>query len=258
MAAMKETNFFSGPPNDVPYPPGAKRIKHLAEYERLFDPGFRVRGETSPNYTAYPLRQGTPARIKQVIPDAKLIYLVRDPVARTLSHFHHRVSVAGERRSLAAAFGNLSDPASPYIWPSFYALQLEQYLQYFEQEQILIVDQADLMSSRQATLRRIFAFLSVDDSHTSQEFDKEINTGEERRTYTKFILLIRWAQATPLQRLPRALRITLRSWFERMVSRPLDAPTLDYDLRIRLQELYAADVNCLREMTGKEFPTWSI
>jgi hypothetical protein len=258
MATMKETNFFSGPPNGVPYPPGAKRIERLDEYERLFDPAFRVRGETSPNYTAFPLRHGTPERIKQTIPDVRLIYLVRDPVARTVSHFHQRVSAAGEHRSLADALGDLGDPESPYIWPSYYALQLEQYLQCFEQDQIMIVDQSDLLSNRQATLRDIFAFLSVDDSVVSKSFHEEINTGAERRTYTKFILLIRWAQATPLQRLPRGLRVTLRDWYERVVSRPLASPILDDGLRLRLQELYADDTARLREITGKAFPAWSV
>ncbi len=258
MAAMKETNFFSGPPNDAPYPPGAKRIKHLDEYETLFDPALKARGEASPNYTAFPRRLGTPDRIKQIIPDAKLIYLVRDPVARTISHFHHRVSTEGERRSLGEALSDLSDPYSPYTCPSFYASQLDQYLLHFTQEQILVVDQAELLSNRQATLREIFTFLGIDNSIVSEHFHEEINTGEERRTYSKFILLVRWARATPLQRAPRGLRVALRNSFERIVSQPLEAPKPDDELRTRLQKLYAEDVARLREMTGKAFPTWSV
>lgn len=258
MAAMKETNFFSGPPNGVPYTPGAKRIRRLDEYEELFDPAFGVRGEASPHYTAFPRRQGTPERIKQIIPDAKLIYLVRDPVARTVSHFYHRVSTEGERRSLQDALNNLSDVYSPYTCPSFYASQLDQYLEHFGQGQILVIDQADLMSNRQATLREVFAFLSVDESFVSRRFHDEMNTGTEHRTYSRFRFLIRWARASPLQRLPRGFRVALRKSAERLVSRPLEAPMLDDDLRIRLQELYASDVARLREMTGRTFPTWSV
>lgn len=258
MATMKETNFFSGPPNGFPYTPGAKRIKHLDEYEKLFDPSFGVRGETSPNYTAFPLRQGTPERIKQIVPDAKLIYLVRDPVARIVSHFHHRVSTEGEHRSLPDALSNLLDPYSPYTCPSFYASQLDQYLQHFPQEQILIIDQADLLSNRHTTLREIFAFLSIDRSIASQQFREEINTGEERRTYSNLRYLIRWGRASPLQRLPRNFRVAVRQSFERLMSKPLEAPVLDDALRIRLQELCADDVARFRKLTGKTFPSWSI
>lgn len=258
MATMKETNFFSGSPNGIPYTPGAKRIERLDEYEQLFDPEYAVRGETSPNYTAFPRRRGTPERIRQTVPDVKLVYLVRDPVARVVSHFHHRVSTEGERRSLSDALGDLSDPYSPYTCPSFYASQLEQYLQHFAHEQLLVIDQADLMSERQATLREIFAFLSVDDTLVSRRFHEEINTGEERRTYSKSVFLVRWARSSPLQRLPRGVRVGLRRSLERLASRPLQAPVLDDDLRIRLQELYADDAARLRELTGKAFSTWSV
>lgn len=255
---MKETDFFSGPPNDFPYATGAKRIESLDEYERLFDSTFEARGEASPNYTSYPRRPGTPERIKEVIPDAKLVYLVRDPVARTLSHYHHRVSTEGEHRSIRDALGDFSDPNSLYTCPSFYALQLEQYLRHFRQDQILLIDQADLLANRQATLRETFAFLSVDDSFLSPRFSEEVNTGKERRTYSNFIILVRRAQASPLQRLPRGFRLAMRHAVERIVSRPLEAPALDDDLRLRLQELYAADVARLRQLTGRAFPTWSV
>ncbi len=258
MPAMKETDFFSGPPNGFPYAKGAKRIKSLSEYEKLFDSAIEARGEASPNYTAYPRRPGTAERIREIVPDAKLIYLVRDPIARTVSHYHHRVSTEGEDRSLREALRDLSDPFSPYTSSSFYALQLEQYLEHFPQEQIMVIDQADLLAARQATLREIFAFLSVDDSFISPKFDEEVNTGRERRTYSNFIVLVRLAQASPLQRLPRRFRLAMRHAVEGVVSRPLEPPALDEDLRLKLQELYADDVARLRHLTGKTFTTWSV
>ena len=258
MPTMKETNFFSGPPKGVPYATGAKRIKRLAEYERLFDPEIVARGETSPNYAAHPLRPDVPKRIKDIIPDVKLIYSVRDPVARTVSHYHHRVSTEGERRSLEEALGDLSNIESPYICASFYALQLEQYLKYFHQDQIMVIDQADLYAQREETLREIFAFLSIDPNFISPHFDDEINTKSDRRTYSRGIILVRLARATPIQRLPRRVRVAMRDAFEGLVSKPLAVPSLDNELRLRLQELYVDDVSRLRELTGKTFSTWSI
>ncbi|MGA7703817.1 MAG: sulfotransferase [Solirubrobacteraceae bacterium] len=259
MPVIKETNFFSGPADGIPYPPGSKRIEDLKTYEQLFDPTYRVRGEASPCYTLYPRRKGTPERISALMPEAKLIYLVRDPVARALSQYHFSVSVEAERRSVHEALKDLSDPNSLYTCPGFYAVQIEQYLHYFRQDQILVVDQADLLARRRDTLQEMFAFLEVDSSFVSPVFDEEKNTGDEQRTYSKFIVLQRRAQASPLvHRLPRRLRRFARQSIEKVVSRPLEKPILDDDLQHHLRAVYSSDVTRLRELTGKRFPTWSL
>ena len=258
MPVFKELNFFSGPPGDFPYPAGSRRIETLAKYEKLFDPAIKVRGEASPNYTVYPQRAGVPERIKDLIPGAKLIYLVRDPVARTVSQYQLHVSSVGERRSLSDALGDLLDPYSLYTCPSFYAKQLDQYLRWFSQENILVIDQADLLRSRQSTLREIFTFLSVDDSFISPQFQEEMNTSKEHRSHSVFDVIIERARTSPLIRLPRGLRVFLRRSVENLVSRPLEPPTLTDDLRDRLKNLYADDVQRFRELTGKTFSIWSV
>lgn len=254
---MKETNFFSGPPEGIPYPPGSRRIEDLEEYERLFDDAYNMRGEASPCYTLYPRRKGVPERIKELVPDIKLIYLVRDPVDRAMSQYHFSVSVEDERRSLREALTDVDDPNSLFTCPGFYAAQLERYLLHFPQEHILVVDQAELRAERQGTLREIFAFLGVDDSFVSPLFDDEFNAGEERRKYSRFVILHRRMQASA-QRLPQGLRRFLRRSIEHVVSRPLQPPALDEDVRTHLQELYAPDVERLRELTGKSFSSWSL
>jgi hypothetical protein len=257
MASVKETNFFSGPPNGVPYPVGLKRIERLTEYEQLFDPAFAVRGEASPSYTVYPRREGVPERIKELIPAAKLIYLVRDPISRVISQYDHHVSFENERRSLEDAL-DLSDPLGRYTGPSFYAAQLDRYLQHFPLEDILVVDQADLLADRRTTLREVFSHLGVDESFDSQSFDSEMNTGDQLRSYSPFVVLVRYARATPLQLLPRGLRVFLRQAVSQAVSRPLERSVLSEDLRSQLRELYADDTRRLRELTGKPFSTWSL
>jgi sulfotransferase family protein len=254
---MKETNFFSGPPEGIPYPPGSRRIEHLDEYERLFDDAYKMRGEASPCYTLYPRRKGVPERIKALLPDAKLIYLVRDPVARAVSQYHFSVSVENEKRSLREALSDVNDQYSLYTCPGFYAVQLERYLANFPQKNVLVIDQADLYSERQVTLREIFGFLEVDESFVSPLFNDEFNAGDERRTYSRFMILHRRTQAAA-QRLPRGVRRFLRRSIERTVSRPLEPQALDDDLRTRLQEMYAPDVARLRELTGKSLSSWSL
>jgi hypothetical protein len=264
LPAMKETNFFSGPPEGIPYPPGSKRIERLKDYEGLFDSEFEVRGEASPCYALYPRRKGVPERIKDVVPGAKLIYLVRDPIDRAVSHYRFRVAVEDERRSLCEALTDFSDPCSLYTCAGSYAAQLERYLRHFDDKRILVVDHADLLANRQGTLREIFAFLSVDEAFTSSRFDDEANVSKELLTYSYFVVLHRRVQASPilqqlvLQRLSPGRRRALRRSIQRVWSQPLAPPELDDDTRDRLHELYADQVDRLRALTGKTFPTWSV
>ena len=261
MTAVKETNFFAGPPSGKPYAKGAERVSRLDEYERLFDPAVSVRGEASPSYTMYPRRKGVPERIEEVVPEAKFIYLVRDPIDRLLSHYHHSLSVDGRRQSLREALGDYRDPECPFTCPGFYASQLDRYLRHFPQERILVVDQTDLRERRAATLREVFGFLAVEESFVSPQFEREMNAGRDLRTHSSAVVLLRRARTRvgPLWRsLPVGVRRSIRASVHRLAGRPLEPPSLDEALRAELQELYADDAARLRTLTGKPFASWSV
>jgi hypothetical protein len=255
MSANKEPNFFSGPENGIPY---QNRVSDLKEYERLFDPTVGVRGEASVGYANYPRRKGVPERIKESVPDAKFIYLVRDPIARTVSQYHHRVA-EGERRSLREALSDLSDPYSVYICPSLYATQIGRYLNHFDEERMLVVDQTDLLADRRSTLQQIFAFLSVDPTVDSSRFDEELNTNREHRIYPPGYKRLRGPVAPAAVRwIPRSVRRPVRRSLERMLMRPVEKSELDPETRGRLEERYRGEVERLRSLTGKPLSSWSI
>jgi hypothetical protein len=256
MSSVKEPNFFAPHLNPVDEP---RRISSIDQYERLFDPAMAVRGEASTPYTEYPLRQGVPERIKELVPEARFIYVVRDPVARTVSHYDHLVAAQGERRSLAETLGDLSDPRTPPICASMYSLQLELYLRHFAQERVLIVDQADLHADRRATLREVFGFLGVDDAFDSPRFDDEFLKGNDHHVYppgfARFVELrviphLRWVS-------PKARHLMRRS-VERGLLPRLEPSELDEKLRARLQEYFAPEVARLRALSGMGFSSWSV
>jgi hypothetical protein len=256
MSVEKEPNFFSGPENGIPYPAG--RISRLDEYEALFDSAVGVRGEASVGYTNHPRRAGVPERINELVPEAKFIYLVRDPIARAVSQYHYRVAVEGERRSLRAALSDF-DPYSVYVAPSRYATQIDLYLAHFPQERMLVLDQVDLLADRRSTLRQIFAFLSVQESVDSSRFDDELNTQSGQRVHPRGYARLRGAVAPVASRwIPGGARQSLRHAVERVLMPAVEPSTLDDDLRARLRELYADEVERLRTLTGKAFSTWSI
>jgi hypothetical protein len=255
MSAVKEPSYFAPTLDTLEV---KLHVGSLQRYEQLFDPDVAVRGEASTNYAEYPFREGVPEAIAELVPEAKFIYLVRDPVERTVSHFRHIVANGSERRSLTQALSDLEDPRSPWICASLYALQLELYLRIFPAERMLVVDQADLLSDRSSTLREIFAFLDVDEGFQSEQFEDELLKGSEHRSYPLGLARFIEHQVRPRSAwISPATRRLLRRYVEVALPR-LQTESLDEQLRASLQQFYAGEVAHLRSLTGKTFPTWSV
>ncbi|HSS42508.1 MAG TPA: sulfotransferase [Solirubrobacterales bacterium] len=259
MSAVKETNFFAGPPGEYPFPVG--QVESRDEYEALFDPAYAVRGEASPSYASAPRRDGVPARIKDLVPEARFVYLVRDPISRTVSQFQMLVAEGKERSSLADALAAL-DTADPHRFhltcQSFYAHQIELYLEHFPRERLLVLDQADLLGDRARTLASVFSFLGVDPAYSSDVFDEVLFKGNEHRRYPGTLSRLKPALRAPYRALPEGFRESLRGRFERTFLETVPKPEVGPAERARLAELYAPDVARLRELTGLPLASWSL
>ncbi len=250
MSGEKELNFFSV---------DAQWQRGISWYEQQFPSGTLVRGESSPSYSTYPRSPHVPARMARVVPDARLIYLVRDPIERILSFYRFaRFVLRNETRELAEAVRDFE--VSRYVVGSRYALQLERYLAYYPSEQILVVEQRDLLHRRVQTMRLVFGFAGVDESFSAAGLSREHNPTEGLRANR--------AGRAAIALLDRALgpsrAAALRARVPFSFVRPLlEAPggpevQLDPSLRSELEEYLREDANRLRRLTGHEFETWSV
>jgi hypothetical protein len=134
-----------------------------------------VCGEATPTYIAY---RSAPARVRKLVPHAKLVVLLREPVARAVSHYHHFCRLGYEHRPFEEAIsweynylsaGNRpllldspergSDPL--YLSLSAYAPQLEPWLSTFPREQIFIELAEELFERRDDVLARLGRFLEL-------------------------------------------------------------------------------------------------
>jgi hypothetical protein len=126
---------------------------------------------------------------------------------------------------------------------------------------MLVIDQADLRADRRSTLSRIFSFLAVDEEFDTSRFNEELLKGNEHRAYPPDLARFVSHTVRPLsRRLPLSpdTRRRLRLSLERTLLPPLQTSKLDGELRARLREFYTGEVERLRVLTGKAFPTWSI
>jgi len=155
-------------------------------YESHFRAGTRVWCEASPTYTTAPYFAGVPERVAAILPDARLIYVVRDPVDRIISHYLHCVAAHQERRPFGEVIGRLhlekeDIEAGPqtsfvadrfpdllphqrfhaYLARSMYMYQATRWLEHFDRSDILVLTQAQLLREPEA-LRTVGDFMGID------------------------------------------------------------------------------------------------
>ncbi len=246
MSDPKELNFFIQERN---YPRG------LEWYSRHFDPAARCRGESSPNYTAYPQHLGVPERMAEVVPDARLIYIVRDPIERITAHWVHNYAKRREKGDLRET---LLHPNTSYVSRSKYFMQLQRFLDHFPEEQILVLDNQDLRDDRMPTLRRVFEFAGVDPSFEHPKFEQVRHSTSKKKRATRLGMRVQRASRSRMgRRVPR--KVWLGMDVALPLSKPIEKPTnVAEALGEEVLEVLREDADRLRAQTGRDFAHWSV
>lgn len=151
LPAVKEPEFFSDT---------RKWERGVERYTELFvDAGPEVlTGEASVAYTDTEVSEVAAARMRESVPDARLVYLVRHPVERARSHYQHEVQRGRETRPFREAISGLPNA---YVGRSLYARALEPYLERFPAEQVLVVRFEDLISDEAPGWHAVVAHLGL-------------------------------------------------------------------------------------------------
>jgi hypothetical protein len=264
MSKPKELNFFADEPalgplarEDIPLLQRTRGNWHrgCAWYASHFPADAPVRGESSPLYTA-PWFPRVAERMASLVPEAKLLFLVRDPVERAVSHYVHNLAAGRERRGLGAALGA---PHSPYVERSRYGAALESFACHFPAASILVLTREDLLLRRRETIRAAYGFAGVDESLWSPRMLRERNATNVAawRPRRALQLLYRRRLWRYQYRLPEETKWKIeRLLMSGGASRP--RPIVEEPLRERLAEYLADDVARLQELTGRGFEGWSL
>lgn len=212
----------------------------------------RAIGEASTSYSKCTEFAGVPARIAGVIPDVRLIYLVRDPVARIRSMYLHCVIRGGERRPVEQAV--LEDPK--YVGASCYGQQLRAYLPYFPLEQLLIVTTEELQADADGVLERVHAFVGVDPQRAAVDPCRRAYRTSERRADSRVRATLRrtpgWEAAA------RAVPAPLASRLKLIGTHQLDPATAEVSPMVEaaLRERLCADMDDFRSLTQVDTTAW--
>jgi hypothetical protein len=215
MASPKELRFFSH-----------NWDRGVSWYASRFEgaPEERLLGEASPQYTQAPFLPGVAARMSSVIPDARLIYLVRDPVEQMTSFFRHLVS---KGRESERSFDIAVRANGLYLAVASYGFQVERLLEHFGQEQLLVMDSSRLRTERDQALGEILAFLGAEGEVPETVRSTELNTAADKLFLPRYL-----SGARALWRLARSVTGRLpRSW-RRGVRARLSRPAPDSALEL--------------------------
>ena len=244
VAAEKELHFFN-----------LRWDRGTGWYEQQFAGAgaCAAAGEATPEYLFDAEAQ---ARMASVVPGARLIVLLRNPVDRAYSHYGHRRHREGEARTFAQCVeADLTGRAAPgyttpepYVRKGHYAQQLERLCTHYAREQILVVLYDDLVRAPADTYRRVCRFLGVDATVVPASVGTVRNANREVRWPLAYRALAR-SQATRV--LPAAAGQALY-W---RLTRPAPAPPpMPADVRARLDEHYAPHDRALSEWLGRDLP----
>ncbi|MGB3404531.1 MAG: tetratricopeptide repeat protein [Microcoleaceae cyanobacterium] len=173
----KEIDFFS-----IRYDKGIDW--YLAHFPKVPKESNFFTGEASTSYLDYPK---VPQRLYQHFPDVKLIAILRNPVERAFSHYHHKKKYhpGKEQRSFEEAIGeemnfleqlenpilqaysNTDDPfghlRSGYLLRGLYIYFIQQWIDLFPKEQIKIFKSEEFYDNPEAVMKQVFEFLEVSD-----------------------------------------------------------------------------------------------
>jgi hypothetical protein len=210
-------------------------------------------GEASVGYTD-PMRAPAVAeRIARSIPDARLIYLLRQPVDRIRSHYRHEVQRRREDRSLLDA---IREPGNPYVGHSRYFSCLQPYIARVPREQILVLRFEDLVDPAGPAWPRTLGVLSLPDRPVP---DGAHNVSSEKGQWTHLMAFAKRNHLITLKqvsRLPKPARRLGRALLTRTGAR--NVRRLDESRTEIPEELMAPvweDVAQLESWLGA--PLWS-
>jgi hypothetical protein len=252
VSRIKELNFFIEegvlPPDPSGRPRGAWN-KGVEWYREWFDPGKLVCGEASPQYASHPHAEVVAARMAAVVPQVRLIYLVRHPLERMRSHYLMMSKRPGVNPGTFEAFVRSSEA----LGTSRYGTQLQAYLKHFPREHILVVESERLRRQRRAALAEVFGFLGVDPAFWCDWYQREVFVGSRRPHVSPWGVRLR--DSWVMRGVRRALPDGLAFHGENLLLAPFAVPPPTTELSAAFYgEILAelrGEVELLRRLTGQ-------
>jgi hypothetical protein len=271
LPAVKEPKFFlsdgrppaTGGPGDVQT--YQEHIWRPADYAALFDPAppGALPGEATPFYL-YDL--AAHSRIRNLIPEAKLILMLRDPVDRAHSNWTHLWNAGLEPEADFLAACRAEEERKAAGWADFwhytslglYGRQVQHLFKVFPREQVLLLRYRDLKDEPARTLDRVCDFLGVATGVLTAIPRENVNRHVvEDNGVNRVLRALLRAGGGFGHRFPVPLRLAARGPLLTLLHRKRGArPVTTPEERAALLPLFVDDIALLEEVTGEQYHDW--
>jgi hypothetical protein len=222
-------------------------------YRRWFEAadGVPAIGEATPTYM---YEREAPARMAQVVPEARLVAILRNPIDRAYSHYWHERNLG--RETLSFRDGLAREPARidtdevlprlrfAYLDRSRYLPQLERVCRHYPRERLHVMILEEFQRDPAALYGELCRFLGVDEGFRPSRIGRALNRYVSYRSQRLGSLArrIRWR---PLRRV-----------VGRLVVRGFEYPPMDVDLRRELGDRFAEENAALAAWLGRDLSVW--
>ena len=254
MSTEKEPGFFV---------PEIWKSRRPEEYYSLFCQAGNAMycGESSTHYTKIPTYEGVPNRIHDYNGNARIIYIMRDPIKRLISHYHHAVRdlyFYGETRSILRAIRE--DPM--YIAYSDYSMQIKPYIELFGTKHVYTLTLEQLIAAPNKTVKAIFNWLSVT---PDIDLDNTITANKAPLIYTRAKgtgYLNRFRYSGVWEAFYRLVPKPIRQLCVRLAETKAEGIAISEkeitELKDHLIPIFQKKMNELRVITGREYNEWKL
>ncbi len=245
---VKEVHFF-----DRHYDRG------LHWYESFFSSegvkgSHKARGEISPNYL---FDEAVPARVREHLPHAKFIVLLRNPVNRAYSTFRN-VHFKGLTKT--ESFAHFVQDTPSVFMRGMYAAQIRRWLDHFPRDRFLVLIFEEIFRDPVEATQSIASFLGV----APQGFDKEAleqkvnpsNAPKVPALYQFGIRIRRYLQRKDFHRAGSLLEKVGSRFFRLLGESKRRVPELNKTEKRRLLDAYAQDIEELETILKRDLSVW--
>ena len=218
-----------------------------------------VRGEYSPNYF---YDEQAPERIKQDVPNAKLVLILRNPVDRFFSavrfeHARGRYGTTPLEEILAQSNERNFDRGR-------YAKHLSRWLQHFPKERIHILMYEDVMSNPAQTIKDVFGFLGVDDAFSAPSTHSSFNVTTRSSAGTKRLKSVYYGGYRFLSKYPLLVQLLKSVGVSDLVKNLLtpkkggvsQKEEISHEIRTEIQQRYDPEIEKLETLLGTDLSMW--
>lgn len=265
MSTPKEPRFFLvwNNPEQWAIHDHENRMEHntyytVERYNEVFTNGrnYPVRGESSTAYLANP---SCAYKIKELVPDTKIIAVLRNPAERAFSNYVMYKNWGIEKMDFEAAVyeemktgrGSYPQPMK-YLYLGKYAESLKVYFSLFREEQVRVYLYDDFLVRPAAFLKDIFSFLEVDETFVP-DLQKKYNASSVRR-YTESPFMDK-----ALHFAERGFRKLKLSFMENSIHRHrFYKPLFKPETRAKLIHYYADEISALEKLLNRDLSFWKM